>query len=123
MGLEFALVAPILLTALLACVDVGLAVQQTIRMGGAVRAGAAYALSNPNDPAGANALIAAALGRSSNLTVTTTCQCSGAQPSLTACTQPCGTDRQMTLRATTGYSGFMFLKTATLSSDVTLRDQ
>lgn len=54
-AIEFALIAPLLITLLGAAVDLGIAIDRSIRLENAARTGAQYATRAPSDTAGAQA--------------------------------------------------------------------
>jgi Flp pilus assembly protein TadG len=122
-ALEFALVVPVLILLLLATVDYGRAISQNIRLSNAVRAGAQYALSFPDDVAGINARVTAALGGWTDVSVATECQCAGGSASASACTQICTGIRVTTVRASRPFSAYHFTNITSVRSNVTLRVQ
>jgi Flp pilus assembly protein TadG len=67
--LEFGLVAPVLILVLLGVFDLGNALQQSIRLESAARAGAQYAFAYPGDEAGIAAAVRANLTGWSNVVV------------------------------------------------------
>ncbi|MFH5925642.1 TadE/TadG family type IV pilus assembly protein [Roseomonas xinghualingensis] len=68
-ALEFAFVAPILALLVMGGIDLGNAVQQTLRLEAAARAGAQYAFSRPDDANGITAAIRANLQGWSDITI------------------------------------------------------
>lgn len=115
-ALEFALAAPVLLVLVGAAMDLGEAFSQSVRLGGALRAGAQYAASNAADSAGISGTITSALAGWGNVSVTVdpmTCQCldpaTGAgsgDTSSAVCNQACpgGMARYIGLHATRPYA-------------------
>jgi Flp pilus assembly protein TadG len=122
-ALEFALVVPVLILLILATVDYGRAIAQSMRLSNAVRAGAQYALSFPDDVAGINARVTGALGGWTDVSVATECQCAGGTTSATACTEVCSGIRVTTVRATRPFSAYHFTSITSVTSNVTLRVQ
>jgi len=85
---EFAIIGGVLLTLVLAAYDLGSAVQQSIRLTLAVRAGGQYAVSFPTDATGINAAFTNALPSYLQQTTTSAigCECvSGGAASSGAC--------------------------------------
>ena len=108
-AVEMAMVAPLLLFILIACVDFGPAISQSIDLTNAVRAGAQYAVIAANAQAQIESTVRSALPSNlSAATITTTCYCGalpGADaglPPVAACDSACpaGSARMMTIRAT-----------------------
>jgi pilus assembly protein CpaE len=89
---EFALIASFILTLMLGVYDVGNAIQQRLQLEQAVRAGAQYALSWPDQTSGISAAISAALPAGwTNATVSAgspVCYCWSSGGGATA--SPCG---------------------------------
>lgn len=82
-AVEFAIIAPVLITLVGAAVDLGTGIERAIRLENAARAGAQYATRTPSDTAGARAAALATLSDWSNVAVTAgpmvcTCPTSGA---------------------------------------------
>ena len=108
-ALEFVLVMPLIVLIMLATADLGNAVQQSIRLETAARAGAQYAFTFPRDAAGIRNQVLSTLSGWTDVTVpnpTLVCRC----PSNTSvtcanedtCTQP--TERFISIRATRPFS-------------------
>ncbi|RKK03189.1 pilus assembly protein [Pseudoroseomonas wenyumeiae] len=75
---EFALIAPVVCLLLMGGFDIGNAIQQSLQLEAAARAGAQYAFSRPTDTVGITAAIRANLLGWSDITVpspVTTCRC------------------------------------------------
>ncbi len=116
-ALEMAVVAPFLLLILMACIDIGRAISQSIDLTHAVRAGAQYAFTAANAQALIESTIRNALPPNrSAATITTTCYC-GALPNgdaglppVAACDSACpaGSARMMTLRAELPFQPYTF---------------
>jgi len=68
-ALEFAFVAPVLALLVMGGIDLGNAVQQTLRLEAAARAGAQYAFSRPDDANGITAAIRANLPGWDNIVI------------------------------------------------------
>jgi len=94
-ALEFAIIAPIMVTLMLGTYDFGNAVQQQIDLQEAVRAGGAYALSHPTDVGGIQNIVKNSLPTGWALTntggvATVACSClnptSGSVTGLSGCT-------------------------------------
>ena len=127
-ALEFALAAPFLILMLLAIVDFGRAIDQSIRLETAARSGAQYALSFPEDLAGISSAVSAALTGQTGLhtpQVTMACECPGSGGTATAdpgCTSTC-TDRRrlVTVVVRQDFTALHFVRISTLSGNVTLR--
>ena len=106
-AVEFAIIAPVLITLVGAAVDLGTGVERAIRLENAARAGAQYATRTPSDTAGARAAALATLSDWSNVTVTAgpmacTCPTSGASGGpVVGCgtTCPTGMARYITVTA------------------------
>ena len=77
-ALEFALVASIVVTVLLAAFDIGIAMLQYAELNAAVRAGGQYAIAFPTDTSGIEAAVNAVLPGSMQASVTKKigCECS-----------------------------------------------
>ncbi|MDB5316891.1 MAG: hypothetical protein JWO24_2735 [Rhodospirillales bacterium] len=95
-AVEFAVIAPVLIILLAGAANVGLAVDHTIQLSNAARAGAQYAIANQNDLTGAaTAALAALPGSNPPPTAIMTCTCppSGQSTGGTAvgCTTTCAT--------------------------------
>jgi Flp pilus assembly protein TadG len=90
---EFGVIAPAMILLLAGLVDLAGAMQQTIRLENAARAGAQYAMSFPEDTAGITAATAAAAG-GSGATVSVEpafCACPGGGTTRVSCEgTPCG---------------------------------
>jgi len=92
-AVEFAVIAPVLVTLLAAAVNIGFAVDNTIRLANAARAGAAYITVLPNDAAGAQSVAQSVLAGSTATIGAMVCTCppSGAATggSPVDCGSPC----------------------------------
>ncbi|MGA3399360.1 MAG: TadE/TadG family type IV pilus assembly protein [Acetobacteraceae bacterium] len=130
---EFALIAPVMLTLLLGVYDVGNAIQERLQLEQAVRAGAQYALSWPDQTSGISAAISAALPPSwTSPTVTVSapacwCWSSGGGATSTPCSATCAegsTKRSyVTLTATNNATPFLFSAIAGNSATYVVRFQ
>lgn len=129
-SMEFALIVPVVMFVLTAVSDIGNAIQQSVRLEAAVRAGAQYALAYPNDSAGISTQVQNALPGWSNVTVSVpamVCYC----PGLTRTTVDCTTDttcttslqRYLTITATRPYSPVIITQVTSVSGSVALRLQ
>ncbi|MCB4824757.1 TadE family protein [Roseicella aerolata] len=116
-ALEFAIAAPVLILLLMAVIDFGRAIDQSIRLETAARAGAQYGLVYPDDTAGISARIGAALSGWSdwNAQIGLTCEC--ASPG--ACTTGC--EQLLTVGVTRPFTAAFFLRVTTLRGNVTIR--
>lgn len=99
--MEFAVLAPILTLIALGAYDFGQAVQTSMRLDRAARAGAQHAVALPGDFTGMQAAVRAAWPELSATDVPVpveTCRCAG---SVLACTSPCagGMERTVTVTA------------------------
>jgi Flp pilus assembly protein TadG len=94
-AVEFALLAPILITLLASVVDLGLAIERSIRLETSAQAGAQYILRFPNDTDGAATAAEAAAGSGATATATPLpCQCpaaDGTNGAEVACNGTCAT--------------------------------
>lgn len=90
---EFAVVAPILITLLGAATDLGLAVERSIRLSSAARAGALYAAQAPGDTTNAaKSFVSSLLSDLSGVnvpTLTISCQCPSSTSVTTGPTVSC----------------------------------
>jgi Flp pilus assembly protein TadG len=90
---EFAIIAPVMVLLLAAVADVGAAMQQSIRLETAARAGAQFAMSFPTNQAGIAGAAAASLGSAgTGATVVASapfCACPGATASVSCDGTPC----------------------------------
>lgn len=127
-GLEFALIAPLLVLVLLGIVDYGRAIDQSIRLETAARAGAQYAMSFPEDIPGirtsvTNALIGQTHVETPQVTIFCECPLTGGGTTADAgCTSTCSNRRRMvsvTVRQT--FTPFFFTHVNTLTGNVVLR--
>lgn len=84
---EFAVIAPVMVLLLAGLVDLAGAMQQTIRLENAARAGAQYAMSFPDDTAGIMAATTSALGGADGTVsiVPAYCACPGGSTTAVAC--------------------------------------
>ncbi|GIX10925.1 TadE/TadG family type IV pilus assembly protein [Elioraea sp.] len=84
---EFAVIAPVMVLLLAGLVDLAGALQQTIRLESAARAGAQYAMSFPSDTAGITAATTSALGSADGTVsvVPAYCACPGGGTGVVAC--------------------------------------
>lgn len=94
-AVEFAFLAPVVLLLLAGATDLGRAIDSSIRLENAARAGAQFALRAPNDTAGIRAAAEAGAGPGATVTVTRPpCQCptaAGANGAVVACNANCTT--------------------------------
>lgn len=133
---EFALVAPIFVTVILAAVDIGNAVQQNIRLEAAARASLPYAHVYPSDTGGIRNIVVNALSGWNNVTVgnvTLTCDCATTTNNVTTttsndCVSACSVNtaelRQfISINVSRNYSGFLFLQNRTLHGNIQMRVQ
>jgi Flp pilus assembly protein TadG len=93
-SLEFAIVAPILIALLGGATDLGMAIERSIRLTSAARAGAFYAALAPNDTSNAaSAFVTSLLSDLSglNVSVTLACQCPASTSATTGPAVNCGT--------------------------------
>lgn len=126
-AVEMAVVAPVLILILMACIDFGRAISQSIQLTNAVRVGAQYAVTSANAQAMIEGAIRSALPPSlRTATIVTRCYC-GALPSdgaglppQAACDSACpaGSARMMTLRATFPFQPYTFAIGQTVASAV-----
>lgn len=124
-ALEFAFVGPALVAILLSVADLGVAVQQSIRLEGAARAGAEYAASFPTDAAGIRAAVLDALPGWTNVSVPTPtmwCECPGAGGAV-GCGTTCqaGLKRYISISASRPLARLLLPAPSTVTGDVVLR--
>lgn len=142
-SVEFTAVAPVLFFVMMACVDFGRAISQTMEFSHAARAGAQYAVTAPNDRTRITETVQNALPshlRTSPTVITSTCHC-GALPSgnsglppVAECDSACpaGSARMMKIRVERPFQPYNFafgqmiantVGFSQVSSDVTIRNQ
>ena len=90
-AVEFAIIAPVLIILLAAAANVGFAVDHTIQLANAARAGAQYATVKPDDLAGAQAAALAVLPGSTAMLPVLSCTCPLAGQATSATVVGCGT--------------------------------
>jgi hypothetical protein len=126
-AVEMAAVAPVLLFILMACVDFGRAISQSIDLTNAVRAGAQYAATAANAQAQIESAVRSALPANlSTATIATTCYCGALPdgdaglPPAAACDAACpaGSARMMTIRAATPFQPYNFAFGRTIATAV-----
>ncbi len=128
---EFAMIASVMLTLLLGVYDVGNAIQERLQLEQAVRAGAEYALSWPNQTSGIETAITNALPWTTPTVSVSAlvCECvdSGGGSSPSVCGQACGagtTHRSyLTLTATNSSTPFLLSAVAGNSATYVVRFQ
>lgn len=121
---EAAVVVPFLILIILACVDFGRAISQSMSLTQAVKAGAQYAVTSANAQAAIEAAVRNALPAAmSAAAVSSTCYCGAlpagtGMPPVAACDSECpaGSARMMTIRATLPFTPMNFAVTPTLAS-------
>lgn len=117
-ALEFAITAPFFILMLLAAVDFGRAIDQSIKLETAARAGAQYGFVFPDDTAGIQARITDALqGWPSG---------SWNPPTVTLNAVACGTGtgtcaQELTVEVTRNFDAIMFKNITVLRGNITLR--
>ena len=94
-AMEFALIAPVLMTIMLGAFDLGNAAYQYIELDQVVRTGGQYALSNPSDTAGIAAAVSSAATDTGLSSVTVT------GPTYFCACDPSGTSRATPVDCTT----------------------
>jgi Flp pilus assembly protein TadG len=72
---EFAVVAPVMITLLAGAANVGFAVDHAIALANAARAGAQHLIAQPNDAAGARVAVEAVLDRATLDPIVMVCTC------------------------------------------------
>jgi Flp pilus assembly protein TadG len=125
-AVELALVAPVLVTLMLVIFELGGAMQQTMRLESAARAGALHAAALPTDTGGIAATVRAALEGWNDVTVapaTVTCECPGA--GVVSCGGTCTLpmERFVTVTVTRPFSGLLLTDRTTLTGHVVQRVQ
>ena len=114
---EFALIVPVMLTLLLGVYDIGNAIQQRLQLEQAVRAGAQYALSWPDQTGGIEGAITNALPSTWTVTVNASyCHTSSdgttttSSPASPSCPNTCGSESTtyVTLCASNTSTAFLF---------------
>lgn len=123
---EMAVVVPSLAVLMTVVVEVGGAIEQTVRLENAARAGAVHAAALPSDTAGIQSTVRAALEGWNDVTVSgaaMTCECPGT--GAIACTAPCATtvQRFVTVTVTRPFSGVILTDRTTLTGQVVQRVQ
>lgn len=134
-AIEFALVAPILITILFAVVDIGGAIQQKIRLEASTRSAIGYAHVYSNQTSTIRNIVINALNGWNDVTVNTvtlTCECGATANNVTTwssanCAQNCATGeeqrRMLAVNVSRNYSGLVYLRNRTLRGDITMRVQ
>jgi Flp pilus assembly protein TadG len=131
-AVEFAVIAPVLITLFAGAVNIGFAVDNTIRLANAARAGAAYITAVPSDTAGAQSVAQSVLPGATATVGSMVCTCppSGAATggSTVGCSTTCGTGmaRYFTVtvtRAPTSIAGLAFATAGPTSRSVVARVQ
>ncbi|HYF09566.1 MAG TPA: TadE/TadG family type IV pilus assembly protein [Acetobacteraceae bacterium] len=130
---EFALIAPIMITVLLAVVDIGNALQQNIRLEAAARSALGYAHVYSSDTNGIGNIVRNALSGWNNVTVNVpamVCTCANTATNTEAvgtCSADCTTGleqrRFLSVTVTMSYSGIMFMQNRNLTGNVQMRIQ
>ncbi len=124
--LEMALLAPFLMLLLLAAFELGSAIEQSLRLETAARAGALHAAALPTDMAGIEATVRAALDGWTNVTVTPPallCECPGSGTIECGGTCASAIERFVTIQATRPFSGVLLTNFPTLTGHVVQRIQ
>ncbi len=128
-AMEFGLVAPILVTVLIAVVDIGSAVQQNIRLEAAARSALGYAHVYSSDTSGISNMVTSALSGWNNVTVNVPamqCFCGSATTASNCavdCTGGVEQRRQLSVTVTRNYNGLVFLQNRILTGNVQMRVQ
>ena len=124
-AVEFAIIGPMLILAMIAMVDIGSAISERMDMDRGVRAGAQAAMSLIGDPVAIKGIVESAATTTEGLGVSVgmACSCGG---SAASCTTMCGSGDEpsieMRIAATRTYSGMLFRSMALESStDVQIR--
>lgn len=114
---EFAISVPVLLLLIMGAMDFGRAIDQSIRLETAARAGAQYGLIFPDDSTGIAARVTEALPGWSGFTATSSlvCSCGGGGACAAGCAQT------LTVTVTRPFSAAFFLQVTTLRGQVVLR--
>ena len=124
-ALEFAAILPVLAVTLMSLIDLGSAIQQSIRLEAAARAGAQHAMATPSDQAGIANAVRAALPGWTDLTVAPaamTCVCPGTGPTGCASTTcAVALERYVSISVTRSFTGLLLTGLTTLRGDMTLR--
>ncbi|WP_051328716.1 TadE/TadG family type IV pilus assembly protein [Geminicoccus roseus] len=124
-ALEFAVILPVLALTLMGVIDLGGAIQQSLRLEAAARAGAQYAMSAPTDSAGITAAVRQALPGWNDIVVqptAMTCVCPGS--GATSCTSTsCATalQRFVSITVTRGFSPILLPNFTSVQGSMTLR--
>ena len=124
-ALEFAVILPVLAMTLMAVIDLGRAIEQTLRLEAAARAGAQYAMFTPTDQAGIELAARGALAGWGDVTIlpaVMSCICPGAGAA--ACTSTgCAValERYVSITITRGFDSLLIADLTTLQGDMTLR--
>jgi Flp pilus assembly protein TadG len=124
-ALEFAVILPVLALTLMGVIDLGGAIQQSLRLEAAARAGAQYAMSAPTNSGGIAAAVRSALPGWNDVQVqptTMTCVCPGS--GATSCTSTsCATalQRFVSITVTRSYSALLLPNLTSVRGSMTLR--
>ena len=125
-AIEFAMIAPIIIFAIMAMADVGLASYDRMKLTAGVRSAAQYVMMLGEDPIIAKEIVIRSSGLGQKITgveVNQYCACSGSEGMATECTAVCA-DGNMTnvyTRITAVAYSKQLLKTWNLKSDVEVR--
>lgn len=134
-AIEFALVAPVMITILIAVVDIGGALQQNIRLEAAARSALGYAHAYSGDTTGIRNIVINALSGWSDATVQNvamTCDCATTSANVTTATAgTCGVACSgsaeqrvfLTVNVSRPYNGILYLQNRTLFGNVVMRVQ
>ena len=124
-ALEFAVVLPVLAATLMSVIDLGRAVEQTLRLEAAARVGAQYAMFMPTDQAGIVAAARGALGGWANAVVlpaAMTCACPGTGAmACTSTTCAVALERYVSITVTRAFNSLLIANLTTLQGNMTLR--
>ncbi len=125
-AVEMALITPVLVTIMLLVVELGSAIEQTLRLEAAARAGALHAAALPSDTSGMVQTVRAALEGWSDVDVATpvvTCECPGVGP--TTCGGSCVAplERFVTISVSRPFGGLLITNRPTLTGHVIQRVQ
>lgn len=124
-ALEFAVILPVLAIILMGIIDLGRAIEQSLRLEAAARAGAQYAMFAPTDLAGIANAVRGALPGWGDIVVPTpalSCVCPGTGAvacATTSCTT--GVEQYVSIAVTRSFDGLLLKNLTTLRGDMTLR--
>lgn len=120
-SVEFAIIAPVVLTIALGAFDLGRAVSLAIQLEEAARSGTLYAARAPGDGVGIRAAVDGNLvGQVATVNIgAARCECAAV---VAACDTFCSTGmaRFMTIQVSASFAGYLYPRSATITGDATI---